>query len=40
MAQEPIVKVVMLVLDSLMHDNPIAFYELVMKCRDENHVLF
>lgn len=30
----------MMALESVMKDNPIAFYELVMKCRDPNHQFF
>lgn len=30
----------MISLDSLLQDNPIAFYELVTKCRDPKHVMF
>lgn len=36
---EPLVKVTMLLLSTLMERNPIAFYELVMKCRDSKHEL-
>jgi hypothetical protein len=37
---EPLVKVAMLSLESLIQSSPIAFYELVMKCRDSNHQFF
>ena len=36
----PLVNVMMMSLRSLMQENPIAFYELVMKCRDHNHKFF
>jgi len=34
------VEVVMISLRNLMKNDPICFYELVMKCRDRNHVFF
>jgi hypothetical protein len=37
---EPLVKVIMLSLNSLLETKPIVAYELVMKCRDRNHKLF
>jgi len=37
---EVMVKVVMLSLKTLNETYPIAFYELVMACRDREHVLF
>lgn len=37
---EPLVKVVMLSLGHLFENDPIVFYELTMKCRDENHSFF
>jgi hypothetical protein len=36
----PLVKLTMMVLDSLMGKNPTALYELVMKCRDREHKLY
>gem|GEM_PF-4132711 len=35
-----LVDITHLSLKTLITDNPIAFYELVMKCRDNNHALF
>ncbi len=37
---KPLVDITHLSLRTLITDNPIAFYELVMKCRDNNHELF
>ena len=41
-AQEPLplVTATMMSISTLMQENPIAFYELVMKCRDRNHRFF
>ncbi len=39
-AQESLVKTIMISLESLLNSNMIAFYELVQKCRDENHKMF
>ncbi len=36
----PLVAVTMLALDRLVRENPIAFYELVMKARDRKHEFF
>lgn len=36
----PIVRVTMFSIRSLLQENPIAFCELVMKARDDNHQLF
>ncbi len=36
----PLVNVTMMSLRDLMQKNPIAFYELVMKCRNHNHKFF
>jgi hypothetical protein len=35
-----LVKVTLLSLDHLIKDNPIGFYELVMKCRDPQHSIW
>jgi hypothetical protein len=35
-----LVSTTMLSLKTLLNEHPIAFYELVMLCRDENHVCF
>ena len=35
-----LVQITMAILSSLMKDDPISFYELVMKCRDRNHKIF
>jgi len=35
-----LVETVYMCLSNLIEDHPIAFYELVMKCRDGNHELF
>lgn len=37
---EPLVTVTMVSLQDLIKSNPIAFYELVMRCRDRDHRLF
>ncbi len=37
---KPLVQVTMASLSKLAETNPIAFYELVMKCRDQGHELF
>ena len=37
---EPLVRVTMMSLRSLMSVNPVAFYELVELCKDRTHVLF
>ncbi len=37
---KPLVVVMMLSLKHLMDEKPIAFYELVMKCRDPEHKFF
>lgn len=37
---EGLVRLTMISLQMLMERNPVAFYELVMKCRDRKHVLF
>ena len=37
---EPLVKVAMFSLSNLIEQDPIAFYELVMLCRDRSHSLF
>ncbi len=34
---QSLVEVIMLSLQHLIQDNPIVFYELVMKCRDRSH---
>jgi len=36
----PLVRITMLSLSALIEKNPIAFYELVMKCRNQNHKFF
>lgn len=36
----PMVSIAMVSLHTLLEENPIAFYELVMKCRDSSHRLF
>lgn len=36
----PIVATIMMLLESLCDSDPICFYELTMKCRDNNHQLF
>ncbi len=35
-----LVTTVMMSIQNLMQEKPIVFYELVMKCRDSNHVIF
>ena len=35
-----LVSITMMSLESLIETNPVAFYELVMKCRDVNHRFF
>ena len=35
-----LVTITMLSLESLLKENPIAFYEFTMKCRDRQHTLF
>lgn len=40
MVPVPMVATCHIALSNLMDENPIAFYELVMKCRDRNHRLF
>lgn len=37
---KPLVLVTMLSLESLLESNPIAFHELTMKCRDDEHTFF
>jgi len=37
---KPLVGVTMMSLQKLEQTNPIAFYELVMKCKDDGHELF
>lgn len=37
---EPLVRVTLMSLRSLMEENPVAFYELVALCRDSTHKLF
>ena len=37
---KPLIVVTMLSLRALLAEQPIAFYELVMKCRDRNHQFF
>lgn len=36
----PVVTATMMSLDHLVQEHPIAFYELVMKCRDHKHRFF